>query len=236
MIKLSEQSKCTDEIASRTGPVQFPQMSIEDADTTPVGQLSEKSRGKHFVDAVAPIGAAHSAPVRITPQKLKHLMVTPVEVRRLQHSICGVQPVFCVAAARENLFRGFFRNRSRGSDGVPQVGDASEAQGQILPDHARHAAAPNVANAVGDREVSMIRRVAGIGAVPAHDPGIKICRGLGVVHPDAELAAVPFHLLQSASSVGTRRGQVSVGMEAIDVATLDQLPDFFQALVGCVPV
>jgi hypothetical protein len=54
-----------------------------------------------------------------------------------------------------------------------------------------------------------------------HDVRIEIRRGPAMVDPDLELAVVTCQLVQRLARVLTRRGQITVRVQAIDMPALD---------------
>ena len=115
----------------------------------------------------------------------------------------------------------------------PQSADAGR---NVLANHTGHAAAPDVADAVGDRQIGMICLVAWNVSVPAGDIGAEIRRSFAMVHPDLQAAVVTGKLVEGAASVGPGGGQVPVRVQTVDVAAMDQGSNHLATGIIGVPV
>ena len=119
---------------------------------------------------------------------------------------------------------------------MAQIRNAAQAEGPVLANDAGDAPAPDVADAVIHGEIRMIGWVAGFVTVALHDVRAEVGDGLGMVDPDGDVAVVLHQFVERTTSVAAGGREIAVGMQAVDMAALDQSADFLAVGFGRVPI
>ena len=211
-------------------------MRIKNACSTPGDKAVQELPGQNPGNSPTGVARADAVPMGIAAQELEALAAVVPEADWAQDAVGGVQAVFPAAAPCQSLLGQLLGHGCSGSQGMLPVGNAAQAQRPVLPDDTCHPAAPHVTDAMGKRQVRMIGGMTRFVAVAPHDVRPEIGGSDRMINPNGKAAVVALQFFQGASGMGAGGGQIAVGMEAVNVAALNQHPDFLPALLIGIPI
>ena len=215
--------------------LEFTEVGVEDAGAAAGDQAVEEAAGQHVLDGIAPIMATDTAVGWIAADELADGLAI-AEFAENDEGIASLGAVFRVTAASEDLFDCFLGDGFCGGDGVSEIGDVAKTERKILADDTGDAAAPDVADAITHGEIGVVSRVAGNIAHTLHDVGTEVGDRLGMVDPDGDAAIVFDEFVERTTGMGAGGREVAEGMQAIDVAAVNESAEFLAFGLGCIPV